>query len=465
MNALGLLFKDKISYNPNFRDLRSLQDDKTVLKNPHKGWYWHYIDNGYNRENYRGQHDPNDHLLDFPGLNHLYLRFDWGDIEKSEGVRDWSYIDQIFEKWGNLGYHFSFRICTYEASGENGLGFATPEWVFKAGAKYKVFNGAYEPDYGDRIFLEKLSAFMKEFGKRYNGHPLVESVDIGTFGTWGEGHTAAGSDAVWPVDVMKAHIDMHVKNFPDTFVLFNDDIINHRNQCDNDENIRLMDYAVQLGTGLRDDSVCVSYYCKHCGYDSVRTPFMFDHFWKQAPTDIEFEHYETVIAHPEYFRDGFPFLQALERTHATYAGFHGYPRPWLEKYPEFTKYCANRLGYWYFIEGMQLPELASGTANYITFSFTNRGFAPCYYRYDINVKLVNQETGAEYIVPLTDVDNTAWMPGQQADIRTKLDCRNVPAGEYDFAVGMFEQNNPIKLGIQSECCMGGYYRLTSVSVK
>ena len=72
---------DKPFVRKNFIDLRLLADDKTVLKNPHKGWFWHYIDNGYGRGNYRANHDPGDDLADFPGLNHLYLRFDWGDVD------------------------------------------------------------------------------------------------------------------------------------------------------------------------------------------------------------------------------------------------------------------------------------------------------------------------------------------------------------------------------------------------
>ncbi|MBQ2805768.1 MAG: hypothetical protein IJF08_01825, partial [Clostridia bacterium] len=88
---------------PDFIDLRPYLDDKTVQKNPHKGWFWHYIDNGYGRGNYRVAHDPNDDLSDFPGLNHLYLRFDWGDIEKEEGVYDFSYLDEIMETWGARG--------------------------------------------------------------------------------------------------------------------------------------------------------------------------------------------------------------------------------------------------------------------------------------------------------------------------------------------------------------------------
>jgi len=94
---------DDLSTRRDFIDLRPLIDDKTPLKNPHKGWFWHYIDNGYGRDNYRIHHDHSDALTDFPGLNHLYLRFDWGDVEKSEGVYDFSYLDEIMDKWGAYG--------------------------------------------------------------------------------------------------------------------------------------------------------------------------------------------------------------------------------------------------------------------------------------------------------------------------------------------------------------------------
>ena len=52
-------------------------------------------------------------------------------------------------------------------------------------------------------------------------------IDVGTFGTWGEGHTTSGSCRSYSLEVLKRHIDLHLKNFPDTYVLVNDDMINH----------------------------------------------------------------------------------------------------------------------------------------------------------------------------------------------------------------------------------------------
>ena len=143
---------DDLSVRRDFIDLRALSDDKTVLSNPHKGWFWHYIDNGMARGAYRDDIDINDELHDFPGLNHLYLRFDWGDVEREKGVYDFSYLDETMALWGARGYTFSLRVCTYEGSRD--MNHATPAYVFEEGARcFDLPKGRLQPDYSDPIFL------------------------------------------------------------------------------------------------------------------------------------------------------------------------------------------------------------------------------------------------------------------------------------------------------------------------
>ena len=442
-----------------YRDLRALADDRRILRNPHKGWYWHYIDNGYPRPNYRAEHDPADHLEDFPGLNHLYLRFDWGDIEKEEGVYDWSYIDAIMEEWSRYDYRFGLRLVTYE--GDGSIPFATPEYVYKAGARcYSLPGNRLEPDYGDPIFLEKLSRFMEEAGRKFNDNPLVELVDVGSFGTWGEGHTGNGSDIVYPSDVIKQHIDLHVKNFPDKFVLLNDDHINHRWSRGREENLELIDYAAALGLGLDDDSVCVRYYAENCGYNTLRTPWLFDRFSPNAPIVLEFEHYHAVA--PEIFKNGYPFLDAMQRTHATFAGFHGYPRPWLKREPWLTEYAANRLGYWFFLEGIELPPLMAGVKNRIRLYFANRGFAASYRKYDLKLRLTGEN--GTYTETL-DADCRKWVPGEVTAEDTVV-RPEILAGSYGVEIALFEGERPIELALKQDLRMeDGFYRIGKTKVR
>jgi hypothetical protein len=244
----------------------------------------------------------------------------------------------------------------------------------------------------------------------------------------------------------------------------NDDFINSGRGPANEDKLAMMEYSRQLGFGYRDDSICVASYSKDYGYNTLCTPAVFDYFWPCAPVDIEFEHYQQVFKDPEVWRDGFPFIDALARTHATFAGFHGYPRPWLEKNPYLTRYAANRLGYWYFIEGVQLPALVSGIKNCIMIIFENRGYAPCYYKFDFKVKLNNKSTGMEYIQSVSDVDNRRWMPGQIAKERFKVNLHGIPAGEYDVFAGLFENGRPIQFAMQPELILDGYCRLGKVSV-
>ena len=79
-------------------DLYPMRDEKTVLKNPHKGWYWHFIDCGYSRPRYRDDKELIGDFSAFPGLNQLYLRFDMVDINPRKGVYDFSYLDEIMDE-------------------------------------------------------------------------------------------------------------------------------------------------------------------------------------------------------------------------------------------------------------------------------------------------------------------------------------------------------------------------------
>ena len=450
----------------NYVDLRDLQNEKIVLRNPHKGWYWHYIDNGFGRPAYRDRVEPGDWMTDFPGLNHLYLRFDWGDIEGREGERDWSYIDRIMDEWGAHGYAFSFRLCTYEGASAGPCKFATPRWVYDAGAKFRDLDGRLEPDYGDPVYLEKLASFMQAYGRKFDGDARVETVDIGTFGTWGEGHTFMGSGLTWPADVIRTHIDLHVRNFHSTHILLNDDMIGSREGAPNGESLALMEYARQLGVGVRDDSICVAGCCRDFGhYHTLRTDYLFDHFWRQAPVDIEFEHYHAVLKRPEDWQDGLPFIDALRRTHATFAGFHGYPRPWLKQFPHLTRYVANRLGYWYFIEGAQLPEIVSGARNLISLVVQNRGYAPAYHRYERRVRLTDAQTGRAFEQAAAEADNRRWMPNETYVERIRLDARLIPAGRYEAYAGLFDGDRPIQFGVEADAVRDGYVRLGAVSVR
>ncbi len=433
----------------NFTDLRCTHDSERLLKNPHRGWYWHYIDNGVPRQEYRGEHDPADRLTDFPGLNHLYLRFDWGDVEKEDGVLDWSYIDSIMDEWGRYGYRFAFRICTYEGGAD--IPFATPKFVYEKGARgYRLPKGQLEPVYDDPVYLYYLERFLNRVGERFDGDPRLETIDVGTFGTWGEGHTSAGTNLIYPASVVKKHLDLHLGAFRKTTLMFNDDMVNDYWERGEKDSMALVRYAVENGMGLDDDGVCVVCYCRGCGYDTLRSPWMFDLFSPHAPITLELEHYRSIS--PENFKDGFPYLAALRRAKTTFGGFHGYPRPWLQKNPYLTEYGALMLGYRFYLNGVVFNGLKAGR-NEMTLYVENGGFAPCYRKFDLKLRL--RGDGFERVIPL-DADCRKWDSGVESAVKLVFDLPDLPAGGCCVGLGLFEGETPIEFAVKPAYTDGGW---------
>ena len=456
-----------MKFGANFHDLRHLQDDKTVLENPHKGWYYHFVDNSLRSPKYR---DRVTEVKRFktPCMNHLYLRVDWGDVEyEGEGIFDWSEIDKIMDEWSALGYKFSLRFCTYEAGA---VRYATPKWVFDLGAKYtEVKFGTEEnpklvcePVYDDPIYLEKLDAFLAECGKRFNSDKRVEYLDIGCFGTWGEGHTSSGSDGIYSAKVLKKYVNMHLKYFPDKTLIMNDDFIHQAFKCSPEDASAIYDYALSKGLGIRDDSICVSGYVQQFGFNTLRHPTIFRGFAENAPVDIEFCHTWHNI--PERFKEGLPIIEALRTTHATYAGYHGYEEDWFSMTEYLTDYIANRLGYWYFIDGIDVGTPTAGATEITKLYITNRGFSKCYHKYELKFRL-SDKNGKKYPLGAESPDPGRWEAESSACETIRLDYRSIEAGEYTLELGLFDGNVPIKLGMKEELYAGdGYYALCVLRV-
>lgn len=425
----------------------SIADENTVLKNPHKGFYFHYVDNGFVRPIYRDEENLEEKLCGFPCMNHLYIRFDWIDVEQTEKCFDWSKIDEIIEKWSSYGFKFSLRLCTYEAN--NSYPYAFPEWLIDMGMKYNKIisstgNISYEPIYNDSIYLEKLERLIAEFAKKYDGNPLIEYIDIGTFGTWGEGHTSCGSNTKYDTETLMKHINLHLKYFKKTLIIINDDMITHASHTSTEDAKRLADYCVSKGIGIRDDGICVDYYSETFGYHTLRQPEIFADFTEIAPCDIELTHWERIP--DKYMKAGLPYVESLRATKATYTGFHGHVDGWLNNYKHLTDYIANRLGYWYFLCGMEHDRFISGTSEYATFRIENKGFSKAYHRYDL--KFYAENENGTYLLNNESPDNRNWAGESVNQVKIKLDFTDVPCGVYKLIAKMTYDNLPIKLGIK-----------------
>lgn len=467
-------------------DLTPLHDATRVLVNPHKGWYHHFPDN--HPDKYKIARDAD--LLEFPGMDHLYLRLAWSYLEPKEGQFDWAVIDRIIDQWTAHGLGIAFRVSCKETSTDRiEQQFATPRWVMEAGAKGGHYSmgkatgpeGPWEPVYDDPVFLAKLDRFLAAFAARYDAKPWLRYLDIGSIGDWGEGHSWAGSRQECGFAARKAHVDLHLKHFKHAPLVVSDDFVYALG--DPAERQALHQYVLTNGISYRDDSILVNGYLQGVSESfTVRSPQFFADAYPRTPTVFELEHYgavkrlgnwdarpDSLVAKfgqgkkgPDYFRG------ALALLHASYIGYHGDARQWLTDNPDLTRELLNRCGYWLFPKSIELSEtLVAGTTVPLTLTVENRGVAPPYAPYELRVKL---SAGGTTLVRVLAKSVKSWLPGQPVvssyDLALPADLAPAP---YTVALGLFEvsagQDRPVEFALKTDARdPEGYYRLAQVSV-
>jgi|SRR5665647_124518 len=412
-------------------DFKVLWDTTRVLKNPHKGWYHHLLDNSVERYKIKDEKL----FLAFPGMDHLYLRLGWSYLEPKEGIYDWHRIDEVVAKYVPLGYQISFRITsketgTYPGSvGQelNGVQYATPIWVHKAGAKGTVAENdgikSWTPEWSDPVYLQKLGQFHKAFATRYDGQPWVSYIDIGSIGEWGEGHTHFSTKVPPTVDQVKANIDIFLKNYKKSQLVCTDDLLYYGKQ---DADVKtLYQYATSNGISLRDDSPLVDWYLQNnLKTWSVSHPQFYDPLYLKKPIIFELQHYGMVkkdgnwlgkngvekIA--KYGYSGAEVMRkAIETMHATYIGYHGYAEEWLADNPDLTNELANRCGYWYFPVSAIFPSIIKQSENEIAIEWINKGVAPAYSDYGLVFRFDSENSQNSFDLPPVNSGNKEWLPG------------------------------------------------------
>ena len=468
-------------------DLTPLQDATRVLVNPHKGWYHHFPDNNPNK--YQIAQDAD--LLQFPGMDHLYIRLAWSYLEPKEGQFDWAVIDRIIEKWTAHGLGIAFRISCKETSTDRiEQQFATPRWVMEAGAKGGYYRrgevlGAdaapWEPVFDDPIFLAKLDKFLAAFAARYDRQPWLRYVDIGSIGDWGEGHTMSGSQKVCAFSTRKLHVDLYLKHFKRAQLIISDDFVYSLKTAA--ERQALHQHILANSIGYRDDSIMVNgLFAGASDNFTVRSPEFFADTYQRLPNVLELDHYGKVkkagnwqglpdspVAKfgngkkgPDYFRG------AIGLLHATYIGYHGDAREWLTDNPELTKELLNRCGYWLFPKSIELPQtLVAGETVPLTLTVENHGVAPPYAPYELRVKL--SDAGGRVVRTLA-TGCKSWLPGAPVISRYQLSLpADLKPGSYELAIGLFDFNDgkerPVEFALKASARdPAGYYRLASVPV-
>lgn len=391
---------------------------------------------------------------DFPDTTIAYVRWYWNTIEPQQGQYRWDIIDSALAQAEKHGQRLAIRIMPY--AGQEGSIEPLPEWYRNSGArranKATDKDGAvWQPDFSDPLYLKYWGDLVAAAGKRYDGNPNLDSVDVSSIGYWGEGW----SSYMPGFEYQKPLIDIWIKAFPRTTLLMNFD------------EPEALAYGTQHGTGWRLD--CWGDMNTRRGHE----PEMLDQYpeevaqtgiqdvWQKRPVSLE-----TCGTPSTWKRDGYDLnyilAQAL-RWHVTSVNIKSSPIPpeWKAQFDEFEKHMGYRL----ILRRLQYPKaVAPGSMMPVQMWWYNAGVAPVYRRYPLAMELKSDSGQTVIHVP---ADVTKWLPGDSVVDQSLYIPSDLAPGNYQVRIALLDPRTgqpAIRLAIQGRQD-DGWYQLGTINVQ
>ncbi len=445
------------------------EETDELLANPGIGW-----------ETFHRTRVKDGNLPDWIPSTIHYARWGWGTLEPRPGKIDYDFLDKVIAETRIANQRLAFRVmCCSTRAGRP----YHPDWLKKVGGKILTVDHGNQkeltiPDLDDPKVLDMHLDFIRRLGIRYDGHPDIDHIDLGTVGWWGEWHMSSSKTGKMPtMENRKKIIDAYVNAFRKTTLLM---LIGGR-EC--------LTYAAERGVGWRADCLgdmggFSKNWChmRNAYLQLVESSGVQD-VWKTAPVAWE-SCWEMRRWVKEDWSLRYIFNYALA-FHGSYLNNKSAPLPEGEKVRYEIERFLRRLGYRLILTELRHPgRVKKGTYFKLEMNWQNVGSAPCYRPYRLAYKLTNNREYAKVLVGNITVEK--WMPGSvdifaeeflreppelpPGDIievadRIKLPT-DMPAGKYRLAIGVVDEdpNKPIiKLAIAGRT-KDGWYPLSEVEV-
>ena len=373
--------------------------------------------------------------VDFPASTIAYCRWFWETLEPKQGAVRWEIITDALAEAHRHGQTLAIRLMPYDQK------HPLPEWYRKSGARRANAEGSpvWEPDFSDPLYLKYWGGLVKEAGRRFDGHPDLDTVDISSVGYWGEGW----SDYMPAFPFQKKLIDIWFDAFPTSRLLMNFD------------EPQALAYGTGRGAGWRLDCLgdlrpkwahMLDFYPEQIARTGIRD------VWKRSPVS-----FETCWV-PGYWKqqgwDVHYILGEALRWHVTSLNIKSSAIP-----PEFAAAFADlqrKMGYRFELRRIEYPASAqSGHAIAVKMWWVNSGVAPVYRPYTLALAF---DSGAGQSVVDVPADVRKWLPGDTV-VEEDLPLPRLKPAQYRLRVALLDpltRQPAIRLGIAGRTDAGWY---------
>jgi hypothetical protein len=347
----------------------------------------------------------------YPKSTIAYYRWYWDELEPEEGKFNWVMVDSVLAAAKTHGQRLATRIMP--ANGRPRI----PGWYRNSGAKGWDFvaestqnagrtDPSWMPDHEDPLFAKYMGRLVKEFAKRYDGHPDIDHIDIGSYGHWGEWHLSFVKEKrEYNFDLKKMIIDWYLQGFKKTPMVIPEDA---------EEGLI---YATQNGTGWRAD--CMGDYGPPNNWNLMtrylELPRVYPSVgeaWKTSP--VAFESCGTMESWLAAGRDiEFIYSVCLElHTSILNNKSSAIPPEWWPATERFLK----RMGYRFVVRSFRHEKWLEphGTLN-LEMTLDNIGIAPPYRGYIpvFEIRQAGSRNSKSVVAQKTaGWDVRKWLPGR-----------------------------------------------------
>lgn len=409
-----------------------------------------------------------------------YARWGWGELELQPGKLNTEFLDKVLKQTREVGQQLAFRVMCCSTTKNHPY---HPRWVKEIGGK--ELQADYEgqgplpiPDLDDPIVLGKHLDFIKRLGERYDGHPDIDHIDLGSIGWWGEWHLSGSKTCkLTSLENRQKVVDAYLHAFKKTPLLI---LIGGR-EC--------LKQATAQGAGWRADCLgdmggfSRTWCHMRKAYPSAIKEAGIQDTWKTAQVA-----WETCWDMRKWVKEGWSlryiFNYALA-LHGSYINNKSAPLPeGPEVRPELERFL-RRLGYRLVLMEFKHPGQArAGEVLAVSMKWQNTGSAPCYRPYRLAYRLSNDTGYRKVFISKTTVNH--WLPGSvpiltgeflnnppdlpPGDVVAVSDAvllpREIPAATYQLAIAVVgaDERPVVRLGIKGRGD-DGWYRLSKIQVR
>ncbi|MFT4692379.1 MAG: hypothetical protein ACJASX_002036 [Limisphaerales bacterium] len=345
--------------------------------------------------------------------------FPLGDLMTGPEAFDFEVVERSLMEVSARGHQLVMRVYLDYPEKSTGV----PQFLIDEGVKmrpYEDHGGGLSPDYEDERLVQALEKFIAAFGNKYDGDPRLGFLTIGLVGFWGEWHTYPHDEWMPGFSVQRRILHAYDSAFSETRMLVRRPVAD----------------STMLSIGYHDDSFAFStlptvdwHFVSQLRAAGATNQWRTNPIGGELRPELQLAIWDQPIPADIQHED---FAECVKQTHAS----------WLVNQRVFNGELsavaharavagARSLGYEYFVSQTHVPPIRAGEAMVVELALENRGVAPFYYDWPVQLRVLSQGKPVhEGSLPLR---LTQVMPDSVTSLRVEI-LNSFSAGEYECLI-------------------------------